>query len=150
MIAIVIVIVTIIVFVTVVVIGVVVIDVLILACHLLGLLPGLTERLHGFAPFLVFSSAVLPAAVAGLSGIRFQSECRRLADRSHVMQRFLERSGQRAELLAERIAAQTNHPETNLGSWTPEVLRLAENIARDMVEEVAEWSVVYAKELHEP
>jgi hypothetical protein len=40
--------------------------------------------------------------------------------------------------------------ETNIGSWTPDALRLAEAIARDMVEEVAEWSVVYAKELPEP
>ena len=134
----------------VIVIVVVVFDVAILACHLFGLLPELTHRLHVYAPLLVFSSAVLPAAVAGLNGIRFQSECRRLADRSHVMQRLLQRNDRRAETLADNITAQQAAPATNLGSWTPEVLRLAETIARDMVEEVSEWSVIYAKELPEP
>jgi len=133
-----------------VVIVVVCLDVSILMCDLSGLLPNLIEKLHHIAPFLVFSTAVLPAAVAGLNGIRFQSECRRLADRSHVMQRLLQRDGQRAKALAESIAQQTQNPDTDLGSWTPDVLRIAEAIAREMVEEVAEWSVVYAKELAEP
>jgi hypothetical protein len=133
-----------------VVIVVVFLDVSILLCDLSGLLPNLIVTLHDIAPFLVFSTAVLPAAVAGLNGIRFQSECRRLADRSHVMQRLLQRDNQRAQALVDSITQQAQDPEINLGSWTPDVLRIAEAVAREMVEEVAEWSVVYAKELAEP
>ena len=66
------------------------------------------------------------------------------------MQRFLERNAQRGESLQQNMALQTQNPDSDLGSWTPDVLRLAESIASDMVEEVAEWSVVYAKELPEP
>ena len=103
-----------------------------------------------FAPYLVLASAVLPAAAAGISGIRFQSECRRLADRSLVMRRLLEQSDQRAEILAENIHAQQQDPAIDLGSWTPAVLRLAETIARELVEELSEWSVIYSKEVSQP
>jgi hypothetical protein len=58
-----------------------------------------------------------------------------------------QRNAQRAQTLADIIAQQMQNLETNLGSWTRDALRLAEAIARDMVEEVAEWSMVYAKEL---
>lgn len=134
----------------VIVIVLVCLDVSILVCDLFNLLPSLIETFHHAAPFLVFSTAVLPAAVAGLNGIRFQSECRRLADRSFVMTRLLQRNVDQSQTLADKIARQKDNGETDLGSWTPDVLRLAEAIARDMVEEVAEWSVIYAKELPEP
>ena len=41
-------------------------------------------------------------------------------------------------------------PTTDPASWTPEVLRLAESVADVFVQEVAEWSVLYAKEIPEP
>jgi len=52
-------------------------------------------------PWLIFISAVLPAVIAALGGIRFQSECQRLAERSAVMRVLL--AGKRA---GHPIAAQ--------------------------------------------
>jgi hypothetical protein len=63
---------------------------------------------------------------------------------------LLKDSQDRASALAKVISDETQSPATDLGSWTPEVLRLAEAIARDMIEEVSEWSVVYAKDVREP
>ncbi|MDP1564278.1 MAG: hypothetical protein Q8M16_23110 [Pirellulaceae bacterium] len=40
-------------------------------------------------PWLIFASALLPAIVAAVGGIRFQSECQRLAERSAVMRVML-------------------------------------------------------------
>lgn len=111
---------------------------------------------------LVFVAAVIPAAVAAFNGIRFQSECQRLAERSAVMHTILEgrpdpvtrkRSGGRlAEVkrLHSRIHSAKQHPDTDPGSWTLESLHLSEKVANDFVQEVAEWSVLYAKELVEP
>lgn len=45
--------------------------------------------LHFVFPGLIFLAAVLPAAVAAFNGIRFQSECQRLAERSSVMKILL-------------------------------------------------------------
>ncbi|MDA0659935.1 MAG: hypothetical protein O3C60_13995 [Planctomycetota bacterium] len=50
---------------------------------------GTIDRWHAYTPWLVFLAAVLPAMVASLNGIRFQSECERLANRSAVMVRML-------------------------------------------------------------
>ncbi len=111
--------------------------------------------------FLDFLAAVIPAAVAAFNGIRFQSECQRLAERSAVIHAILEgrpdKNGQRiggrlAEVnrLLARIRSAQASPATNPGSWTLEALHLNEKIANDFVQEVAEWSVLYAKELVEP
>jgi hypothetical protein len=124
----------------------------------------IVEGIHHIAPWLVVLTAVLPAAVASLNGIRFQSECSRLADRSAMMRKLLEGSEPRnpgdprdprgsklgdAQALRQRItdyAGKLDDP----ASWTPEVLRLAESTAEVFAREVAEWSVLYAKEVPEP
>lgn len=156
--------------------------------------------LHHYTPWLVFLAAVLPAAVASLNGIRFQSECRRLAERSAVMRAILSGRSRKtkpeepktfwaklkhllwhrpltfiqtlfpfasqlklgtplnpmgsklaaAEKLQARMATAASNPSTDLASWTPEVLRLSESVASVFVQEVAEWSVLYAKEVPEP
>ncbi|MCA9200395.1 MAG: hypothetical protein KDA87_22800, partial [Planctomycetales bacterium] len=133
-----------------IVIIIVIFDSAILACHLLEWSPEWLERVRVYSPYLVFASAVLPTAVAGLGGIRFQSECQRLADRSFVMQALLDDKAKRAQSLADTITAQQNDAAANLGSWSSDVIRLGESIAREMVEEVSEWSVVYTKELQKP
>ncbi len=141
-----------------IVIGVVVLD--------LGLIGGkafhwLPHALIPFAktatPWLIATSAVLPAIVAALSGIRFQSECQRLAERSDVMRAILagrpDAPGGRqtqADSLAHTIRNASDNPATNLGSWSHDALRLTERIATDFVQEAAEWSVLYAKEVSEP
>ncbi len=175
------------------VIGFVLLDVLILLADYTGLL---SEKyfhvLHAATPWLVFLAAVLPAAVASLNGIRFQSECRRLGERSAVARAILrgrdrsskehharrgwqrwpafvktlypntfknksevspEPSGGKwaeANSLAQSIAGAQSDPAADLGSWTHEVLSLSESVARFFVQEVAEWSVLYAKEVPEP
>ena len=112
-------------------------------------------------PWLIFISAVLPAVVAALGGIRFQSECQRLAERSAVMRTVLsgrinavpgEPRGRidLADDLSRRIAAASAVPATNPGSWAHDTLRLSERVATDFVQEAAEWSVLYAKEVSDP
>ena len=110
-------------------------------------------------PWLIATSAVLPAIVAALSGIRFQSECQRLAERSAVMKVILAGRPQaspgpapkgrfaQADRLAKRIQSDS---ATDPGTWSHEVLSLTERIATDFVQEAAEWSVLYAKEVSEP
>ena len=68
------------------VIGVVAMDLVIIALDLLHLLPhAVAHSLHGLIPWLLFLAALLPAAVASLNGLRFQSECGRLAERSTLL-----------------------------------------------------------------
>ena len=158
------------------------------------------EHLHHYTPWLVFMAAVLPAAVGSLNGIRFQSECQRLAERSAVMRAILggrtpraahsepKRLSQKlldavwtkpaafvkslfpflfnakpalprdpkgsklaaADRLMGRINRHMDGSAPDPGSWTPEVLRYAESVADTFIQEVAEWSVLYTKEVPEP
>jgi hypothetical protein len=116
---------------------------------------------HAATPWLIFVSAVLPAVVAALGGIRFQSECQRLAERSAVIRVVLsgrinaepgEPRGRfdLADHLSRRIAVAQAAPESDPGSWAHDTLRLTERIATDFVQEAAEWSVLYAKEVSDP
>lgn len=157
-------------------------------------------HLHHYTPWLVFMAAVLPAAVGSLNGIRFQSECQRLAERSAVMRAILggrtrrsaapeaagflgkarhaiwtrpvafaktllpflfkpkpvlplEPAGSKlaaADRLLERITRAAASAGADPGSWAPEVLRYAESVADTFIQEVAEWSVLYTKEVPEP
>ncbi|HMO64858.1 MAG TPA: hypothetical protein PKE47_06500, partial [Verrucomicrobiota bacterium] len=120
-------------------------------------LPGATTA----TLLLIFISAVLPAAIAALGGIRFQSECQRLAERSAVMRAMLvgrepagatTRAGRwkEADTLALRLEDLARAPATDPGCASHEVLRLTERVAADFVQEAAEWSVLYAKEVSEP
>jgi hypothetical protein len=99
------------------------------------------------APWLIFAAAVLPAAVASLNGLRFQSECQRLADRSKAILRLLEGQATKAQRLQSWIKSDRANPATGEGAYTMKVLALTEGVARDLVEEVAEWSVLYAKDV---
>ena len=88
-------------------------------------------------------AAVLPAAVASLNGGRFQSECEKLAHRSRQM------VGQPGAI--EARAQQLMAPPASAGSpRIAEALDLAEDVARITIDEVAEWSVLYAKDIVEP
>jgi hypothetical protein len=136
------------------VIGFVAADVLILIADRWHLLPhSLTHTLHTGTPWLLFGAAVLPAAVAAFNGIRFQSECRRLVDRSVVMRVMLVGRDphspggrwQNADCLLHRKAATEADPVNNPGAWSLDALRLTESVAKDFVQGVAEWSVLYAK-----
>ena len=142
------------------VIAAVTLDVLILAAEFCSLLPHAWESFFSVAtPWLVFLAALLPAAVASLNGVRFQSECRRLADRSAVVRSILGGHGgshesggwmREAQRLLQQIVNAEMEPVSNPGSWNVEVMLLCEQIASDLTQEVAEWSVLYAKEIPEP
>jgi hypothetical protein len=167
------------------VIGVVLVDLIIALLTGTGILPERNSLHHLLTPWLMFLAALLPALVASLNGIRFQSECRRLAERSAIMRAILRGSdpedGQKshragflpalfpgwfrkksapapAEMrqgrwaAANSLAAEIRQARTgpaDEAAWTPEVLRLTESVAEVFVQEVAEWSVLYAKELPE-
>ncbi len=100
-------------------------------------------------PFTALLAAILPVAAAACQGIRFQSECGRLAERSEKMMDRLRRHLDRIEELEARIVEFQATPECDPGSWTGNVLALAEDIAAEMIQEVAEWSVVYDKEVQD-
>jgi hypothetical protein len=159
-------------------------------------------------PYIVFVTAIIPAAVAAVNVIRLQSECERLAERSAVLVRLL--GGRRDSMentthhaanqpsgfgashdkamaflsdqwrklriicdpcgksnppaharpgpaeggkihAAEDLLAHIATPaEAALGSSAGKVLHFTEGCAEVFVQEVAEWSVLYAKELVEP
>lgn len=126
------------------VVGVVILD-------LIGLLFSgpVGDVLHNLSPWLLLMAAVLPAAVASLNGIRFQSECARLADRSTQMRWLLRDLETRANDLIRAIEKPDN-PATGALGHTAAVLDLAEDCAQVMLDEVSEWTFVYAKELVEP
>ena len=92
---------------------------------------------HQVTPTFILIAAVLPAAIASLAGIRFQSECARLADRSQHMAAQLHEVAERAELLDLR-------PVRAL-----DALRLAEDVATLTIDEVVEWSAIYGKAMVE-
>jgi hypothetical protein len=145
---------------TLTVIGAVTLDISILTAEYFSLLPHAWESFFSSATVcLVFLAAILPAAVASLNGVRFQTECKRLADRSSVVRSMLgghsgssEPGGWMLEAmkLHQRITKSESESVANPGSWNVEVMLLCEQIASDLAQEVAEWSVLYAKEVPEP
>lgn len=50
----------------------------------------------------------------------------------------------------ETLHSAKQHPSAAPGFWPIESLHLSEKVANDFVQEVAEWSVLYAKGLVEP
>lgn len=144
------------------VIAVVVADLFLIGGELSHRLPdSIAPIAASLTPWLILVSAVLPAVVAALGGIRFQSECQRLAERSAVMRVMLQgRPGaapgeplgrwELVDTLARRHAASVADPATDPGGWSHEALCLTERVAGDFVQEAAEWSVLYAKEVVEP
>ncbi len=121
------------------VIGTLFVDLLLTVLKLFKLLPaGFDMTFEGFiAPLLIASAAILPAAVASLNGIRFQSECARLADRSEIM-------------AAQLLNLEQKSGQTKLTAvLTLDVLRLAEDVARSTIDEVAEWSAIYGTDFTE-
>jgi hypothetical protein len=121
------------------VIGIVVLD---LALAVLGAAEAMPRPLADLlsrngAPLLIALAAVLPAAVASLNGVQFQSECSRLADRSEHMAAQLRQLEDRADLARPRALRLLD------------ALRLGEDVARTTIDEVAEWSAIYGKDFVE-
>jgi hypothetical protein len=121
------------------VIGIVVADLIIAVLGVLEVLPPPLETMLGrdAAPLLIALAAILPAAVASLNGVRFQSECARLADRSQHMAAQLRQLEDRSGLARLR-------PLSLL-----DALRLGEDVAKSTIDEVAEWSAIYGKDFVE-
>ncbi len=135
----------------------------------------LSERtgplLQELSPWLALLATVLPAAVVALSGLRFQAEARRLAERSTLLCRILGgpradqadarpehgRYGEIAKLRRRIISARRRgrdaagepaHPP-DIAAWSLDTLLLTERIADDCIREVSEWSVLYRKQVPE-
>jgi hypothetical protein len=122
-----------------IVIGIVVVDLIIAVLGVLEVLPPPLATLLGrdAAPLLIALAAILPAAVASLNGVQFQSECARLADRSEHMAAQLRQLEDRSSLARLR-------PVSLL-----DALRLGEDVAKSTIDEVAEWSAIYGKDFVE-
>lgn len=108
------------------------------------------HRWHLGTLWLVFLATVLPAAIASLNGIRFQSEARRLADRSSVVGKILRAHEAKTKDLKNRLELARANPAMNPGSWAVEVMLRIEACAQDLAEEVADWAVMYARDVPEP
>ncbi len=122
-----------------------------LVLALLALTPWFHQHFHVqtafFSAWLIAAAAVLPAAVASSNGLRFQAECARLGDRSAQLEKVFTGLAAKAEALSLKFAAeQQKVPLPSLGA-TLEALRLADDCTRVTTAEVAEWSVLYAKEI---
>lgn len=130
------------------VIAIVAVDLAILSAVVAGADVPWIRIAHEYSPMLVFFAAVLPAIVAALNSIGFQSECLRIAERSATMVRILERRRDTCEQLESRIRKARTDP-ADPGAWTLETLEFAESCAQIVTDEVAEWSVLYSRELLE-
>lgn len=124
------------------VIAIVVVDLVLAALGIAGWAEWLPAPLatvvtRGATPTLIALAAVLPAAVASLNGVQFQSECSRLADRSEHMADQLRQLEERSSLARLR-------PVRLL-----DALRLGEDVAKSTIDEVAEWSAIYGKDFIE-
>jgi hypothetical protein len=105
------------------------------------------ESVHeGFiiaAPILLGATAFFPAIVNSLNGIHFQSEAHRLFIRSDFMVEEL-------KTYSENIRQAEMTIENNKdGSDFLTVLRLMDNLAGVLIDEVAEWSLIYEKKVFE-
>ncbi len=103
------------------------------------------------APWAAFFTALVPAAVAALNGVRFQSECQRLSDRSEMMIGILDNHLQRFNRLETRMEKYQTAGEksSNPHSWNTDVLLATEGCVQDLVRESAEWTVLYSKSMPE-
>jgi hypothetical protein len=143
------------------VVVIVFVDIIVVIFELFSMItPNWIHLLDSATPWALFLAAVLPAAVASVNATRFQSECRRLAERSTIMRTILcgpDQTGglkggrwSEADLLLNRIKRIPSESPDDPGAWSVDALRLAETIATDFVHEVSEWSVLYAREVPEP
>ena len=121
------------------VVVIVAVDIGLMLVSLSGLAPEVVaEGLHTWtAPVLIAIAAILPAAVASLNGVRFQSEASRLADRSQQMAVSL-----------SQLAARSLEPSRRPASLV-DAMRLGDDVARLTIDEVAEWSALYGKDFVE-
>lgn len=148
------------------VIALVMLDIVLILGKLLHLFPvEWTACLKTLTPWLIFLTAVFPAAVAALSGIKAQSEYQRLAGRSRQVLTFLGgdslkrdkglivTAGGQYEALDTLIQDISDHrqmPQSDPGAWTRDALLQTETVADYFAQEVADWSVLYAKEITDP
>ena len=115
------------------------VDIAVVLLSLTGLIP---EPIEGplrqwAAPLLIAVAAILPAAVASLNGVRFQSEASRLGDRSQQM----------AISLAQLAARSLEPGRRPVG--LVDAMRLGDDVAKLTIDEVAEWSALYGKDFVE-
>ncbi len=91
--------------------------------------------MHRSAPRLVLISAFFPALAAALAGISNQGEFSRVAKRSAAMADSFEKFSEQIKALL--------HTEVPSGPKLSQVVPLAGRIAQVMVDEVADWRVVF-------
>lgn len=102
------------------------------------------ELLHKYVtPFFIGITALFPALVAAFNAVRFQSEARKLKERYAAMRDLLtEKSKNIDKILAESYI-------DNKGSDIIEFFPLIAEIEQIMLDEVADWSLLYSKEFPE-
>jgi predicted membrane channel-forming protein YqfA (hemolysin III family) len=118
-----------------------------MAGHFAWLPHSFNHWLHDLGtPFILACAAVIPACVAAYNGLKFQTEARKLGERSASMAELLKSLDNQYKDLLDRIAISKDSP-ANPGSFTSEASTLVNDTARIMIDEVTEWMFVYTREV---
>lgn len=88
---------------------------------------------------LTFFCGVFPAIGAALAGINHQAEFRRIAQRTHSMSKQLKRQLGKVESLQKKL----QNPDTAAEQLSVDVVEVASETARIMVNEVLDWRVIF-------
>jgi hypothetical protein len=96
------------------------------------------------SPVLLGLTILFPAIVTTLNSLHFQTEAKRLAFRHGLMIKALEKIETALEMEIGRIDRQYH------GSHLQHVLNILDEAAGLMTDEVAEWTMIYEKQVYEP
>ena len=89
---------------------------------------------------IILATILIPVFVLGLTAYRYHTEVRRLEMRSRTM-------ADQLELAARRLAELRDSPLRTQGSWSAEAAGAVAGLAQMMVDEVADWRILYG--IHE-
>lgn len=104
---------------------------------------GLTDAVDFLIPFLLGLTAFIPAVITTLNSVNAQSDAHRLLLRAELM--LQELTEQRHKIDETQTKIRTNAGGCNFHS----VLKTASETANLLTDEVAEWSLIYEKQLAE-
>ncbi len=90
-------------------------------------------------PLVLMLAAIVPAVVSSFNALRVQTEARGLAERSRAMGGMLGEQQEKYERLITEITQSTHK-----GAFTERAMTLVTETAQIMIDEVTEWTFIYA------
>ena len=95
------------------------------------------------APIVLIIAAIIPTMIASYNATRFQTEAKKIAERSSFMRDLLFEIDKKYEALIKKI----ENTKNTSGSFTIEAIALVNETAQTMIDELTEWSFIYAKDV---